>query len=141
MLKRLPIDLLELVASLDSPRGGPVRTFFDRTTGVIEPMPRDAEVEGVFDDILASPLRWIEVQPLPLGERLSLRRRFVEEIVTEPVERLRLFDALAAPRPLAAFESLLRGAPALLDGWQAFRAERLAASATLWLSALGVAPA
>jgi hypothetical protein len=140
MPSRLPIDLLELAASLDSPRGGPVRTFFDRITGALEPMPRDAEVEGVFDDIVAAPERWVEVRPLPLSERLSLRRRFVEEVVVEPVERLRFFDALAAPRPLAAFEALLRANPALLDAWQAHRADRLAAPAILWLSALGVEP-
>src|SRR3954463_2646711 len=42
-VNRVPVDLDEFVSFLDQPRGGPVRAYFDRTTGRLEPMPRDAE--------------------------------------------------------------------------------------------------
>jgi hypothetical protein len=139
VVKRLPVDLSELAASFDQPRRGPVRTFFDRESGVLEPMPRDAEVEGVFDDILAAPDRWVEIQPLSLAERRELRQRFVEE-VTDPHLRLRLSEALAGERALARFEAVLREGAALLDAWLAFRAQALASLVRAWLSAVGVEP-
>jgi hypothetical protein len=136
-VKRLPVDLAELAALFDQPRKGPVRSFLDRATGEIEAMPRDAEVEGVFDDILAAPERWVEIQPLPLAERQALRRRFVEERMGDPHLRLRLADALAAERPFLAFEAVLRDARRI-DEWLAFRAEALAVVAAAWLSAIKV---
>jgi hypothetical protein len=134
------VDLAELAALFDQPRLGPVRSFFDRTSGEIEPMPRDAEVEGVFDDILAAPERWIEIQPMPRGERRVLRQRFVDERVDDPHLRLRLGEALAGERPFARFAAVLRDAPGMLDRWLDFRADALALVARTWLSALEVEP-
>jgi hypothetical protein len=136
-MKRLSVNLPELAAVFDEPRGGPVRTFFDRSSGALEPMPRLVEVEGVFDDILTAPDRWVEIQPLPRAARHELRRRFVEE-VTDPQLRLRLSEVLGGGRPLARFDALLREAPALLDRWLAYRADSLAPLARAWLSALGI---
>src|SRR5690348_94769 len=99
ILRPLPVKLAELMEALDQPRGGPVRTFLDRETGEIEHVPRDAEVEGVFDDIYASPQRWVEVLPVAREVRQQLRARFVDED-TDGQLRLRLVDALAAERPL-----------------------------------------
>lgn len=141
MLKRLPIDLPELAGLFDQPRGGPVRAFFDRHTGELESMPRDAEVEGVFDDIVNTPARWIEITPLPLAERLALRRRFVDDEVTDAHLRLRLCEVLAAERPLTRFEALLRERTTLHDRWFAWRAAALATLALAWLAALGIEPA
>jgi hypothetical protein len=134
------VDLTELAAFFDQPRQGPVRSFFDRTSGEIEPMPRDAEVEGVFDDILANPERWIEIQALPTAERHLLRRRFVDERIDDPQLRLRLGEALVGERPLARFEAVLRDTPGLLDRWLGFRTEALAMVARAWLSAIDVEP-
>jgi hypothetical protein len=139
MITRLVVNLGELAAAFDEPRRGPVRTFFDRVTGTIEPMPRDAEVEGVYDDIVAAPERWIEIRPVPLAQRLELRRRFLEQ-VADPHHRLQMADALAGQRPLARFDALLRGAPTLLDAWLSFRTAELAMMTRAWLSALGVEP-
>jgi hypothetical protein len=136
----LPVDLNELAALFDQPRKGPVRSFFDRTSGEIEAMPRDAEVEGVFDDIVAAPDRWIEIQPLPGAERRRLRQRFVDERADDPQLRLRLGDALGGERPLARFEAVLRDTPGMLDRWLGFRAEALAIVARAWLSAIDVEP-
>jgi hypothetical protein len=157
-VKRIPVDLPALAALFDEPRNGPVRSFFDRATGELESMPRDAEVEGVYDDIVNAPDRWVEVLPLPPAERRELRRRFAEEQVHDlDVQlRLRLFDALdvagpgatpaAIRRSLARFEAVLReardlpaGHQTLLDRWLAFRAAALVPLARAWLSALGVA--
>jgi hypothetical protein len=135
----LPVDLAELAALFDQPRNGPVRAFFDRSSGDLESMPRDAEVEGVFDDILATPLRWVEIQPLPLPERRELRARFVDQEITDPHLRLRLTEVLAGARPFTRFEALLRER-GQLDRWLAFRAEALESLARAWLSALGVEP-
>jgi hypothetical protein len=137
---RLPVDLAELAALFDQSRGGPVRAFFDRATGALESMPRDAEVEGVFDDIFAAPARWVEIQPLPLSERRALRRRFVEEQMNDPHVRLRMFEALDGPRPLARFETILREQRERMDQWLAFRALTLAPLVHAWLSALGIEP-
>jgi hypothetical protein len=137
----MPVDLPELAARFDDAMGGPVRTFFDRVTGQLESMPRDAEVEGVFDDILAQPARWVEIQPLPARERRQLRRRFVEEEMNDPQLRLRLFEALDGPRPLSRFEAVLREQRPALDRWLSYRAEALAPLARAWLSALGIDPA
>jgi hypothetical protein len=139
MVARLPIDLAELTAALDEPRGGPVRAFFDRQSGQIEHMPRDAEVEGVFDDILAAPQRWIEILPIPGRERRELRRRFLDEIVDAPL-KLRLQDALAGERALQRFAAVVRDTPGLLDRWLAFRASALGPVARAWLSAIQVLP-
>ena len=137
-MRRLPVDLAELAAFFDQPRNGPVRAFLDRGSGEIEPMPRDAEVEGVFDDILAAPDRWVEIQPLPLAERRQLRQRFIDERADDAHLRLRLLDALAGERPFPRFEAVLRDAPQALDGWLAFRAQALAIVARAWLSAIDV---
>src|SRR5438105_1306029 len=139
MVVRLPVDLSELTAALDEPRGGPVRAFFDCQTGAIEHMPRDFEVEGVYDDILAAPARWIEILPISARERRELRRRFLEEVGDPPL-RLRLRDAVDDARPLAAFAAVLRATPAELDRWLAFRAQALAPLARTWLSAIHVLP-
>jgi uncharacterized protein UPF0158 len=136
-VNRVPIDLDELVSFLDQPRRGPVRAFLDRTTGQLEPMPRDAEVEGVFDDVLAAPHRWIEVHPLPLAHRVELRRRFLEE-VNDPLARAHLSESLAQPRSFARFDAVLRIHAGLLDQWLGFRTRALAAVAHAWLSAIGV---
>jgi hypothetical protein len=138
-VNRVPVDLDEFVSFLDQPRGGPVRAYFDRTTGGIEPMPRDAEVEGVFDDILAAPDRWIEVHPLPLAQRLELRRRFLDE-VNDPLARSQLCESLSQPRAFARFDAVLRNHPGLLDEWLRFRIRALTAIAHAWLSAIGVEP-
>jgi hypothetical protein len=140
IVRSLPVKMPELTEALDQPRGGPVRTFVDRQTGDIEHVPRDAEVEGVFDDIFASPQRWVEVQPVPHQVRQQLRARFVDE-VTDGQLRLRLVDALAAERPLAQFGKALREVPGAIDAWLAFRDRELAVLARTWLSAIGVAPA
>jgi hypothetical protein len=137
MIAHLSVDLDELAAALDEPRGGPVRAFFDRTSGEIEHMPRDAEVEGVFDDILAAPGRWIEILPLSASERRELRRRFIEEITDAPL-KLRLTEALAGERPLQRFAAVLRDAPGQLDHWLVFRTRAIAPLARAWLSALKV---
>jgi hypothetical protein len=162
-VKRLPVDLPALAALFDEPRNGPVRSFFDRATGELESMPRDAEVEGVYDDIVNAPDRWVEVQPLPPPERRELRRRFAEEQLhdVDVHLRLRLADALelgagagatpaAVRRSLARFEAVLRecrdlpedkrlsDGATLLDRWLAFRAAALLPLARAWLSALGV---
>ncbi len=139
-VKRLPVDLDELAALFDQARAGPVRAFFDRLSGELESMPRDAEVEGVFDDILAEPARWVEILPLPIDDRRALRSRYVEEQVTDPHLRLRLFEALAAARGFAPFEKILRSDRAQLDRWLAFRAATLAPLTLTWLSALGIEP-
>jgi hypothetical protein len=139
MVVRLPVDLAELTAAMDEPRNGPVRAFFDRQTGAIEHMPRDFEVEGVYDDILAAPQRWIEILPLGAGERRELRRRFLDEVGDPPL-RLRLGDALGGTRPLATFAALVRGTPGELDRWLAFRGRALAPLARTWLSAIHVLP-
>jgi Uncharacterised protein family (UPF0158) len=139
-LKRLPVDLEALAALLDEASAGPVRAFFDRLTGELESMPRDAEVEGVYDDLRANPERWIEIAPLPLSERRKLRSRFVDEEITDPYLRLRLTEALAGPRPFTRFEAVLRDRGELLDRWFAFRAGLLAPLARAWLSALGIEP-
>jgi hypothetical protein len=139
MITSLVVNLGELSAAFDEPRRGPVRTFFDRVTGTIEPMPRDAEVEGVYDDIVAAPDRWIEIRPLPLARRLELRRRFLDQ-VTDPHQRLQLGEALAGERPLARFDALLRRTPGLLDGWLSFRTAELAMMTRAWLSALAIEP-
>jgi hypothetical protein len=136
-VKRLPVDLAELASFLDQPRNGPVRAFFDRDTGDLEPMPRDAEVEGVFDDILAAPERWVEVQPLPASERRELRRRFLDEF-GDPQVRLRLGEALAGKQPCTRFDAVVRAVPGLVDRWLAFRAEALATLGRVWLSAIDV---
>lgn len=164
-MKRLPVDLPALAALFDEPRNGPVRSFFDRATGELESMPRDAEVEGVYDDIVNAPDRWVEVQPLPTSERRDLRQRFAEQLHDVDVQlRLRLADALelaagpgATPadvrRSLARFEAVLRESrdlpeeklfadgETLLDRWLAFRAAALLPLARAWLSALGVTAA
>jgi hypothetical protein len=155
-VRRLPVDLPALAALFDEPRNGPVRSFFDRSTGELESMPRDAEVEGVYDDIVNAPDRWVEVVPLPAPERRELRRRFAEEQLHDLHVhlRLRLFEALelgedppASPaairRSLLRFEAVLRENSdlPLIDRWLAFRAATLLPLATAWLSALGVEPA
>jgi hypothetical protein len=139
-VKRILVDVPELAARFDDALAGPVRTFFDRVTGQLESMPRDAEVEGVFDDILAQPARWVEIQPLPARERRQLRRRFVEEQMNDPQLRLRLFEALDGPRPIARFEAVLREQRDELDRWLSYRAGALAPLARAWLSALGIDP-
>jgi hypothetical protein len=139
-VKRLPVDLSALAELFDQPRRGPVRAFFDRSTGELESMPRDAEVEGVFDDIVAAPERWVEIEPLPVAERTNLRRRFVDQEITDPHLRLRLLEALQADRPFTRFEAALRDRAALLDRWFQFRAAMLAVLLRAWLSALGVDP-
>ncbi len=135
------MDLAELAALFDQPRKGPVRAFFDRESGELESMPRDAEVEGVFDDIVNAPERWAEITALPVADRRELRLRFVDEEVSDPHQRLRLQEALAAAPPFSRFEALLRERPALLDLWLTFRARGLELLARAWLSALGVEPA
>jgi hypothetical protein len=139
-VKRLPVDLALLAALFDQPRGGPVRAFFDRDSGTLESMPRDVEVEGVFDDILAAPLRWVEIQPLPAAERRQLRWRFVDQEITDPHLRLRLFETLEAAgvQPLLRWEALLRDRAGLLDRWFEFRASALAPLVRAWLSALDI---
>jgi hypothetical protein len=160
-VRRLPVDLPALAALFDEPRNGPVRSFFDRSTGELESMPRDAEVEGVYDDIVNAPDRWVEVLPLPAPERQELRRRFAEEQLHDLHVhlRLRLFEALelgeaspASPaairRSLLRFEAVLRESAEggnlpegnLIDRWLAFRAATLLPLARAWLSALGVEP-
>jgi hypothetical protein len=139
-VKRLPVDVAELASLLDQARGGPVRAFFDRATGEIDSMPRDAEVEGVYDDIIASPERWVEIRPLRTPERRELRCRFVEDAVTDPQLRLELFDALSGERAFARFESVLRQHAPWLDTWLAFRTRALLPLARAWLSALDVDP-
>jgi hypothetical protein len=62
-------------------------------------------VEGVFDDILAAPDRWVEIQPLPAAERRELRTRFVDQEIGDPHLRLRLFETLAGAHPLVRFEA------------------------------------
>jgi hypothetical protein len=139
ILKRLPVDLAPLTQAFDEPRGGPVRTFVDRQTGAIEHVPLDAEVEGVFDDIFASPERWLEVQPLAPPLRQDLRRRFVQQ-VDDPQLRLRLGAALGERLPLQRFASVLRERPALLDAWLLFRQQELDSLIRAWLAALGIEP-
>jgi hypothetical protein len=139
-VKRLPVDLAELANLLDQPRRGPVRAFFDRSTGELESMPRDAEVEGVFDDIVADPTRWVEILPLAAPQRQELRSGFVEREVRDPHLRLRLQEALDADRPYTRFEAVLRDRPPLLARWLDFRAEALAPLVRAWLSALGIEP-
>ncbi len=139
VLKRIPVDVGALAALFDEAVSGPVRAFFDRASGQLESMPRDAEVEGVFDDILAQPARWVEIQPLPTRERRQLRRRFVEEQMNDPQLRLRLFEALEGPRPFTRFEALLREHHDL-DRWLTFRTDALTPLARAWLSALGIDP-
>jgi hypothetical protein len=136
-VNRVPVDLDELASFLDQPRRGPVRAFFDRATGQMEPMPRDAEVEGVFDDIVAAPERWIEIQPLQLSRRVDLRRHFLDQ-VNDPLVRAQLSEALAQPKAFARFDAVLRNHPALLDEWLRFRTRTLSALAEAWLSAIGV---
>jgi hypothetical protein len=155
-VKRLPVDLAALAALFDEARNGPIRSFLDRQTGELESMPRDAEVEGVWDDVVGAPERWVEIVPLPLAERRQLRQRFAEEELADAHVhlRLRLFDALAGDRPLARFAAVLREQdalpagpptspgpsppPALVDRWLAYRARSLAPLARAWLSALGI---
>ena len=137
---RLPVDLAGLAELFDQPLAGPVRAFFDRASGELESMPRDAEVEGVFDDIVAQPARWVEIHPLPMAERRALRERFVDDQVTDPHLRLRMFEALEGQRSFARFEAILRERSELLDRWLGFRARALAPLAQAWLSALGIAP-
>jgi hypothetical protein len=136
-VNRVPVDLGEFVSFLDQPRRGPVRAFFDRSTGVIEPMPRDAEVEGVFDDILAAPERWVEILPLPEAQRVALRRRFADGI-NEPFVHEQLVDALGQQRSFARFDAVLRNQAGLLDRWLSFRTDELADLAHAWMSAIGV---
>jgi hypothetical protein len=137
MVIRVSVDLDELVSSLDQPRRGPVRAFFDRTTGQMEPMPRDAEVEGVFDDILTAPDRWIEIHPVPLSHRLEVRRRFLDE-VSDLLARAQLVESLDQSRSFARFDRVLRSHSGLLDQWLQFRTRALAPVAHAWLSAIGV---
>ena len=139
-MKRLPVDLAELTALLDEARGGPVRSFLDRTSGELESMPREVEDEAVFGDILTAPERWMEIHPLPFAERRELRRRFVDQEVADPHLRLRLFEALEGPRPLGGFHGILRGHGSDLDRWFIFRARQLAPLARAWLSALDIEP-
>ena len=101
-------------------------------------MPRDGEAEGLFDDIAAAPDRWVEVQPLPVQERLQLRWRFVDQEITDAHLRLRLFESLDDDRPFVRFEALLRHRPPLLDRWFAFRGTSLYPLARTWLSALNI---
>ena len=145
-MKRLPVDLPELASLFDQSRAGPVRSFLDRVTGELESMPRDAEVEGVYDDIVTAPERWAEIRPLPAVERIGLRRRFVDEQIGDPHLRLRLFEALdgdgsgarGAVRAFTRFDAILREHPGELDRWLAFRALALAPLARAWLSALDI---
>ena len=137
ILKRFSVDLAALTQAFDEPRRGPVRTFVDRQSGQVEQVPLDAEVEGVFDDIFASPDRWVEVQPLAPALRQELRRRFVQQ-VDDPQLRLRLGAALGERRPLQRFASVLRERPPLLDGWLLFRQGELDSLIRAWLAALGI---
>jgi hypothetical protein len=139
-VRRVPVDLGDLASLFDQNRGGPVRAFFDRASGELESMPRDVEVEGLFDDVLSQPGRWVEIQPLPVAERRELRRRFVDEEMTDAHLRLRLFEALQGPRAFTRFEAVLRERSALLDRWLAFRTQALAPVARAWLSALDIEP-
>jgi hypothetical protein len=139
-VKHLPVDLAELASLLDQARGGPVRAFFDRVTGELDSMPRDAEVEGVYDDIVTAPERWVEIRPLRMAERRELRCRFVEDAVTDPHLRLQLFEALSGDRAFTRFESVLRQQEPWLDAWLAFRVRALLPLARAWLSALDVEP-
>jgi hypothetical protein len=137
---RLPVDLAELAALFDQPAAGPVRAFFDRASGELESMPRDAEAEGLFDDIVADPARWVEIQPLPRRERRQLRQHYVDREIDDAHLRLRLFEALDGPHAFTRFEAVLRERTELLDRWFLFRADALAPLARAWLSALGVIP-
>ena len=138
-MRRLPVDTAELAAALDQPRRGPVRTFLDRTSGALEPMPRDVDPDGEFRDVLTAPARWVEIQPLTVAERQQLRRRFLEE-VGDPYLRLRLSEALAGHRPFTRFDQILREGPPWLDAWLDFRVAALRTVARAWLSALGIEP-
>ena len=115
-----------------------MRAFFDKQTGLLESMPRDAEVEGVFDDITGAPERWVEIRPLPASDRLDLRRSFVNEQVDDAYLRLQLFEALDGQRAFARFDALLRTHPELLDRFFEYRASRLELLARTWLGALGI---
>jgi hypothetical protein len=139
ILRTVPVRLPEVGEALDRERGGGVRTFVDRETGEIEHVPLAVEVEGVFDDIFASPERWVEVSPLPDQVRVQVRRRFADE-VNDPQVRLKLADALGAERPFQRFAAVLREVPGLLDGWLGFRDRELDGLARAWLAAIGLAP-
>jgi hypothetical protein len=139
-VRRLSVDLDEFAVILDQPQGGSVRAFFDRVSGSIESMPRAAEVEGVFDDILASPQRWVEIQSLPKAERRELRWRFVDETVTDPYARVRLFETLEGDGAFVRFEAILRSHGSLIDQWLQYRAATLRPTVRTWLSALGIVP-
>ncbi len=139
-MKRLPVALDELAAALDEPRGGPVRVFFHRDSGALEHVPRDLEVEGVYDDLFATPTRWVELEPLPERKRLELRAHFVEEVADLPT-RQKLREALGGAHPLADFARLLRRDPPLAGAWEAYRTEALDLVVRLWLATLGVEPA
>jgi hypothetical protein len=131
------VDLAELTQAFDEPRGGPVRTFVDRQSGEIEHVPRELEVEGVYDDVFASPERWLEVQPLSHGIRAGLRRRFAEQ-VEDPQFRIKLASALAGDMPFSRFAAVLREVPGLLDRWLTFRNADLDSLAGAWLAAIGI---
>jgi hypothetical protein len=137
ILRRLRVNVPELTEAFDEPRGGSVRTFVDRETGQIEHVPREVEVQGVFDDIFASPHRWAEIQPLANEIRSGLRRRFAEQ-VEDPQFRFKLANALAAKLPFIRFASVLRDGPGLLDRWLAFRNRELDSLAVAWLAAIGI---
>jgi hypothetical protein len=137
--RRLLVDMTELATALDEPEAGPTRAFLDLESGEIEYIPRELEVEGVYDDIFAAPERWIEIRPAPSWERHRVRSRFADQ-VADPHVRLLLIEALEGRAAFARFAQVLRRWPDIREQWFRFRDGALAALGKQYLEEIGVDP-
>lgn len=142
-MKRLKIDLEDLCIAMDSSPGEDMRWFLDAETGDTILVTREydpAEADGPsIDEIEASPRRYL---PVPEAEEAAAFAAMQAFIGTLADERLResLELALAGPRPMRRFKSVLEHLPEQRQRWFEFKRGQLLARAREWLASQGIEP-
>jgi hypothetical protein len=126
-------DLDALVEALTS-RLDSIRHYYDRETG---------EVIAVFDEFGTAELpgpaqRYAWIAPLSLSERYQIMEDFVETVGNESLQE-ELNEALIEKGAFQKFEEVLARYPTREQQWKAFRVDRMASRARLWLLEHGLA--
>lgn len=140
-LKKLKVDLEELVMALEGSGPDQIHHFLDTETGEIIPLFEDADdYEEWCEKIDAAELsRYREIDKLASHQSFEVMEQFALSL-PESRDRRALLDALSRNKPFRHFKDAVHRDLALRDEWFAFRDRAYAALARDWLEGEGIEP-
>jgi hypothetical protein len=138
-LRKLPVDLADLISAMDMTTRDTIDFFLDTTTGEVICLSRDLEEdEDRLDEVDSDDTgRFVRIDEFESAQSYGLMEDFVRTVTSEHLQR-ELQRAISRKGAFRRFMDTLLGVPRERERWFEFQQSQQRQMASQWLEEIGI---